>query len=506
MTRPVHAAIDLGAGSGRVLVGGFSDRTVRLEETHRFSYRPRPSAGHLRWDVTRLFDGVFTGLGRAVALASARGVAVRSIGVDSWGVDYGLVDHEGRLIEEPICYRDPRTGGVMDRAFSRVPRETLFRRTGIQFLPFNTVFQLMAHAEAGIPSTAARLLMIPDLCHQRLCGSTTGEHTNASTTGLLNVETSEWDDQLFAALRLARQLMPPLQPAGVELGVLSQTLQRELALGEVSVVQPATHDTASAVAGTPLGAGWAFISSGTWSLVGVERTTPLLADAVLDANFTNERGACGTFRFLKNVAGLWILESCRREWQAAGLDGRLGRLLAGAAALRHSSGFVDPDAPRFFNPPSMLRELRTALEETGQRPPTEPAALTRVILDSLALRYASVVDTLETLTGEQVAGVHIVGGGARNDYLNQATANATGRPVLAGPVEATGLGNMLMQAVACGLTTVDEGRRRIAETFVPRRFEPIDTTVWRTALRQYQSLERENSWRTATTESHAESS
>jgi rhamnulokinase len=490
VTRPVHAAVDLGAGSGRVFVGGFSDGGVRLDEAHRFSYSPRPSAGHLRWDVTRLFDGIRAGLRRAAAVAGAHAATLRSVGVDSWGVDYGLVDEQGRLVEEPICYRDPRTGGMMDRAFGRVDRETLFRETGIQLLPFNTVFQLMAHVEEGVPAHAARLLMIADLCHQALCGVSIGEYTNASTTQLLNVETADWDEGLFAALQLPRHLMPPLQSAGSDLGTLSERLQRELDLRGVSVVQPATHDTASAIAGTPLQSGWAFISSGTWSLVGVERATPLLGEAVLAANFTNERGVCGTFRFLKNVAGLWILESCRREWEAAGLDSDLPRLLAGAAALRRSTGLVCPDASRFFNPPSMLHELRAALAETGQRAPTDPVELTKVILDSLAFRYASVIDTLETLTGQRLSGVHIVGGGARNGYLNQATANASGRPVLAGPVEATGLGNMLMQAVACGITTVAEGRHRIGEAFAPRRFEPADQPAWQAAAQAYESLEK----------------
>jgi rhamnulokinase len=490
VTQAVHAAVDLGAGSGRVLVGAFSDDGVRLDEAHRFSYSPRQSAGHLRWDFGRLFDGVRAGLRRAAVMAGTRGARLRSVGVDSWGVDYGLVDEDGRLVEEPICYRDGRTEGVMERAFGRVDRKTLFGETGIQFLSFNTVFQLLAHVEAGIPAGAARLLMIPDLCHQALCGSSIGEFTNASTTQLLSIRTADWDDDLFASLQLPRHLMPPLRPAGSELGPMAGTLQRELDLPGVSVVLPATHDTGSAVAGTPLRPGWGFISSGTWSLVGVERMTPLVGDAVLAANFTNERGVCGTFRFLKNVAGLWILESCRREWQAAGVDSDLPRLLAGAAALREPAGLVCPDAARFFNPPSMIHELRAALSETGQRAPTDPMELTKVILDSLAFRYASVVDTLETLTGQRLAGVHIVGGGARNGYLNQATANATGRPVLAGPIEATGLGNMLMQAVACGITTVAEGRRRIGDAFAPRRFDPVDQPAWQAAAQEYESLER----------------
>ena len=270
-------------------------------------------------------------------------------------------------------------------------REAIFRETGIQFLPFNTIFQLTAHAEAGLPAAAVRLLMIPDLCHNALCGSSTGETTNASTTGLLNIRTGDWDDEIFERLTLPRNLMPPLCAPGTEQGRLRDDLRRELQLPDAVVVQPATHDTASAVAGTPLLPHWAYISSGTWSLVGVERTTPLLDGRVLEANFTNERGVCGTFRFLKNVAGLWILECCRREWRAAGLDADMTRLLDGAAALRESVGVIYPDAPRFFNPASMVDELRGALTEAGQPAPMDPIALTKVCLDSLALRYASVI-------------------------------------------------------------------------------------------------------------------
>jgi rhamnulokinase len=485
----VHAAVDLGAGSGRVMVGGFSDVGVALEQAHRFSYAPRRASGHLRWDTARLFDGIRTGLARAAAMAAQQGSTLRTVGVDSWAVDYGLVDAGGELVEEPICYRDDRTAGMMARAFASVGREGLFDSTGIQFLTFNTVFQLMAHVEAGLPANAARLLMIPDLCHHALCGSTAGELTNASTTQLLNIGTAEWDDGLFASLGLPRHLMPDLQPAGSALGPIRAEWRRELNLPAVTVVQPATHDTGSAVAGTPVEPGWAYISSGTWSLVGVERTQPLVGTAVLAANFTNERGVCGTFRFLKNVAGLWILESCRREWQAAGVDDDLERLLAGAAALRDPAGLIFPDAPRFFNPSSMLDELRAALSETGQRVPADPVELTKLILDSLALRYASIVDTIEALTGDRIAGIHIVGGGALNAYLNQATANATGRPVVAGPIEATALGNMLMQAVSCGMTTLQEGRRRIREAFTPRRFEPADQEMWRSARARYTAVE-----------------
>lgn len=490
MTTPLHAAVDLGAGSGRVIVGAVAPGGVRFHEVHRWVYQPRRVAGHLRWDITPLFDGLYAGLRSARSAADGSGGMLRSVGVDSWGVDYGLIDDDGRLVEEPICYRDERTAGMMDAAFARVSRAQLFDATGIQFLTFNTIFQLLAHVAEGIPPSASRLLMIPDLCHHALCGSTSGELTNASTTQMLGIETGDWDDRLFAALELPRHLMPPVRPAGSELGRLRDALQRDFDLPALTVVQPATHDTGSAVAGTPLTAGWAYISSGTWSLVGVERQSPLVGDAVLAANFTNERGVGGTFRFLKNVAGLWLLESCRREWQAAGIATELPQLIAGAAALREPAGLVYPDAPRFFNPSSMIGELRAALTATDQSPTADPVTLTRVILDSLAFRYASVVSTIETLTAERVLGVHIVGGGALNDYLNQATANATGKPVVAGPVEATALGNILVQSVTAGSTTIADGRRLIAEAFPLRRYEPRDAGMWDEARERYRLIEQ----------------
>ncbi|HEX2443562.1 MAG TPA: rhamnulokinase family protein [Vicinamibacterales bacterium] len=464
----MHAAVDLGAGSGRVFLGDIRPDAARLEEVHRFRYAPRISDGHLRWDTAALFDGIQTGLRDAARIARASGARLATVGVDSWGVDYGLLDNEGHLVEEPIAYRDDRTVGMMEEVFARLPREEIFSKTGIQFLPLNTLYQLAAHSRKGLPARAARLLLMPDLCHHMLCGSLTSERTSASTTQLLNVRTGEWDEALAAAAGIPLSLLPELIDAGTDLG----SVRAELGLGSPGVIAPATHDTASAVVGTPLEPGWAYISSGTWSLVGVELTEPLTHDEVLRANFTNERGVNGTLRFLTNVMGLWILESCRREW---GMDApeHLTTLLEAVASRRDENRTVFPDAPRFFNPRSMTAELRAALSEAGHQPADDPVFLTKVILDSLAARYASVVDTLETLTGRTIPGIHIVGGGSQNDYLNQATANAARRPVVAGPVEATALGNLLVQSLASGtISSIAEGRRAIASSLPLRRFQP----------------------------------
>jgi rhamnulokinase len=464
------------------MLGRFSGTGLELTELHRFHYPPAESDGRLRWPFATILAGVKAGLARARDASPEPPV---SVGVCSWGVDYGLLDEAGRLVEDPIAYRDHRTDGEIERVLDRVPRAEIFARTGLQFLQFNTLFQLHVHARAGLPRAARRLLMIPDLVHHELCGSTQGEYTNASTTQLVDVRTRAWADELFERLELPRALMPELVEPGATLGKLLPTLQHELALGPQRVVAPPTHDTASAVAGTPLEPGWAYLSSGTWSLVGLERQAPLVSEDVARANFTNEGGAFGTIRLLKNVMGLWLLESCRREWDAAGRPHELDTLLRAASQIEAPPGVVFPDDPRFFNPTSMTASLRGALAETGQAVPDEPLALVRVVLDSLALRYASVVETLEALTGERVPGIHVVGGGCRNDYLNQATADAARRPVCAGPVEATAIGNLLLQAMAEGrVGSLAEGRALVARSVELRRFEPReDAAVTRLADR-----------------------
>jgi len=477
------------------MLGRLADDGLLLEEVHRFHYPPGERNGHLRWEVEVVWAGIREGLRAARAAAARHGGQLSSLGVDSWGVDYGLVDREGRLLEEPTCYRDPQRTALMPEALKRVPRDEMFARTGIQFLPFNTVYQLYAHVKEGIPSGAARLLMMPDLFHARLTDTALGEYTNASTTQLLNPRTGEWDDPLFHALGLPRELMPDLTRPGDALGTLRPALQAELGLPPLAVIAPSTHDTGSAVAGTPLRPGWAYISSGTWSLVGVERREPLINEDVARASFTNEGGAFGTIRFLKNVMGLWILESCRREWSATGLDVDYDRLLREVAALEGRQGLVFPDDPAFFNPPSMLGTLRAALARQGQSAPEEPARLARVVLDSLALRYASVIATIERLTGVTIPGIHVVGGGCLNDYLNQATADATGKPVLAGPVEATAVGNVLVQAMASGeAPSLAEARERLARRIELRAFEPRPSDDGRSRERErYLALEREAS-------------
>jgi rhamnulokinase len=461
-----------------------------LEEVRRFRYPASRSDGHLRWNLAYIFDEIKAGAREASERAREKGRPIRSVGVDSWGVDYGLVDSEGKLLEEPVCYRDERTCGAMENVFARMPRKEIFERTGIQFLVFNTLFQLYAHARAGLPGAAARMLLIPDLINLFLTGRAVAEYTNATTTQMINARTGGWDSSVLESLGLPARLLADIVPAGTDLGTLKPVLADELGLEGVRVVVPATHDTASAVAGAPLVDGWAYISSGTWSLVGVERASVLINREVARHNFTNEGGAFGTTRFLKNVMGLWILESCRKEWQERVLDVDYDSLLRHVEELEDGPGLIFPDDSRLFNPPSMLEAVAEQMAECGQRIPAAPPAVAKVILDSLAFRYASIVRTIERLTDRNIEGLHIVGGGSRIDYLNQMTSTATGLPVLAGPVEATVTGNVLVQAIASKrFASLAGARRHVAENVRLKKFTPRRSPALEEAARRYAAIE-----------------
>jgi rhamnulokinase len=487
---PLYIAVDLGAGSGRVFLAAFEPEQFLLQEVRRFHYPPI-EAGHLRWELPKIFAEIRQALRDAATRARELGRQIRSVGVDSWGVDYGLFDDAGNLVELPICYRDGRTHGVMEQVFEVAPREEIFARTGIQFLPFNTLFQLFAHNRAGLPAQARTLLLIPDAINFFLTGKRNSEYTNVTTTQMLNARTGTWDCELLGQLDLPTHLLPEIVPAGSEAGVVRAELAAELGIDQVRVIAPATHDTGSAVAGAPIQEGWAYISSGTWSLVGVERSEALINPEVARHNFTNEGGAFGTIRFLKNVMGLWILESCRKEWQHNGDAVDYDLLLRDVSAIKdHRTTLIFPDDQRFLNPPSMLKAIATQLEETKQALPPAPAAIAKVILDSLAFRYASVLRTIESLTNQQIEGVRIIGGGSQNGYLNQATANATGLPVAAGPVEATVIGNVLVQAIAAGrFASLADARRYVTENVPSQDFFPHLTNDLEEARARFAEIE-----------------
>ena len=490
MNNSLYIAIDLGAGSGRVFLAGLAPHELLLEEVRRFHYPPRRLDGHLRWDFAHIFTEIKAGLAAAAIRANELGRPIHSLGVDSWAVDYGLIDAAGKLVEDPICYRDERTANIFEQLFAQMPREEIYARTGIQFLTLNTSSQLCAHAQAGFAPSADRLLLIPDLINFFLTGKVFTEYTNATTMQLVNANTRDWDEAIIQRLNVPLHLFTKIIPAGAEVGILMPPLADELNLQGVQVIAPATHDTGSAVIGAPLPDDWAYISSGTWSLVGVELDAALINAETAQHNFTNEGGAFGTIRFLKNVMGLWVLESCRKEWQAQGLTVDYEVLLRDVAARTDFPALLFPDDARLFNPPSMTAAIAAQLSETHQQLSPEPAAVAKAILDSLALRYASVLRTIETLTGKPIEGVQIVGGGSQNAYLNQATANATGKPVLAGPVEATVIGNVAVQAIAAGrFATLTEARQHIAANVRLLRFEPQISAAWKSVAERYAEIE-----------------
>ncbi|HEU5126579.1 MAG TPA: rhamnulokinase family protein [Glycomyces sp.] len=480
MTR-LLAAVDLGASSGRVMAAAVEGNRIGLTEAARFPNRAVAAAGRLYWDVLGLWGGVLDGL-RALGAA---GEAVAAIGVDSWAVDYALLDADGHLVAAPVCYRDYRTRTARATVLAAAGPEALFARTGIQHQPFNTLFQLAAERPATL-AAAERLLLIPDLFAYWLSGAYAWEATNASTTGLVDQATGTWSAELCDLAGVRGGLLGPITPTGTVLGGLTAEVAAETGLpAATEVVATAGHDTAAAVAAVPYETDRAaYISCGTWSLVGTERDAPVLGVEALEAGFTNERGADGSIRFLRNVAGLWLLQESMRAWRRDGADLDIEDLVKAAGDVPRLRSVVDPDDPVFAAPGDMPERLRAYCARTGQPVPETPAEIAACVLDSLALAHRRAVADLERLGGAEVDLVHIVGGGSNNELLCQLTADATGRPVLAGPDEATALGNALVQAQALGLVAPGpEARRDAARASArPRRHLPAgDPAAWRRA-------------------------
>ncbi|WP_200215093.1 rhamnulokinase [Micromonospora coerulea] len=447
------AAVDLGASSGRVMLGRVAPDRLDLVEVNRFPNVPVRVAGTLHWDVLALYRGVLEGL-RAAGREAGQ---ITSVGIDSWAVDYGLLDAGGALLGNPVHYRDERTDGAMDKVLAGVPAAEIYRITGLQFLPFNTLYQLAASAGSPQLAAARNLLLIPDLLSYWLTGIAGTEVTNASTTQLLDVGTRTWSDRLLAVAGVPADLFPPLRQPGDGAGELLPDVLDDTGLaGPVPVTAVGSHDTASAVVGVPAaGERFAYVSCGTWSLVGVELDTPVLTEDSRRANFSNEGGVDGTTRYLRNVMGLWLLQESIRTWNAAGLPADLASLLHDAARVPAFSAVVDANDPAFLPPSDMPARIAAACRRTGQTPPQSQAETVRCILDSLALAYRTAVHDAVRLSGRDVDAVHVVGGGARNGLLCQLTADACRRPVVAGPVEAAALGNVLVQARAAGVVHGD---------------------------------------------------
>lgn len=480
-------AFDLGAESGRAILGTFADRNLQVSVIHRFPNGPVRVGNRLYWDVLRLWSE----MREALHLAGREG-PLASIGVATWGVDFALLGREGELLGNPRHYRDPHTEPYPAAAFASVPAADIFQATGLQFLRFNTLFQLLALRQAQSPLLAAaqNLLLIPDLFHFWLSGTPANEVTNASTTQCYNPVRRTWDDALLARFGLPRRWFGELVPPGTRLGELRPELAADTGLGAVPIITPATHDTAAAVAGTPgEGDDWCFLSSGTWSLLGVELLHSLIHDGVREANFTNEAGVAGTTRFLKNVMGLWLVQECRRSWSRQGADYSYEELTQLAEMASPLASLVDPDDPRFLLPADMPEALRTFCRATGQPEPVSPGAVVRCALESLALRYRWVMEKIVALTGRSIRTIHVVGGGSQNRLLNQMTADATGCAVVAGPVEATAIGNVLTQALGLGLVSdLTDIRAVVRRSFPVERYEPRNRQSWDQAYDRFCQL------------------
>ena len=465
------AAVDLGASSGRVVVGRVGAGDLDLTEVHRFPNTPVQLAGGLHWDILAIYQNVLDGLREA-----GRGFDIASVGIDSWAVDYGLLDVYGHLLANPYHYRDARTSReVVESVWRRIPASDLYEITGLQHLPFNTVFQLAAAQHNGQLNAADALLLIPDLITYWLTGNIGAEETNASTTGLFDATSRTWSEKVTAALGIDPALLPPLRRPGDSAGpLLPAPLDHSGLAAGTEVVAVASHDTASAVAAIPATRErFAYISCGTWSLAGIELRQPVLSEFSKAANFTNELGVDGTVRFLRNIMGLWLLQECQRTWAAQGQPSHLPVLLAQAAKSEPFACLVNPDDPNFLAPGDMPLRIAQFCRRTKQIPPQSQGAVVRCILESLALAHRHVLRQAATLADQEIDVVHLVGGGSRNDLLCQLTADATGLLVVAGPTEATALGNTLIQARAQHLVgDLPDMRRLIAETQNLRHYHP----------------------------------
>lgn len=458
-----HVAIDLGASGGRIAVGTVSHGSLSVEVLHRFPNGGTWLPTGLYWNHLGLWAEILHGLSLA-----GQGGAVDTVGVNSWGVDYALLDENGLLLDGVHHYRDLRTEGVMEKVFERMPREEIYHRTGIQFMPLNTIYQLVAHdlAAPGILSRARRLLFVPDLIHHFLCGSTVSELTIASTSQLYDPRRRAWDRRLMAQCGIPEHLFGEI----VEPGTLLGEVRPEIGVAGAKVIAPASHDTASAVAAVPASRdrGWAYLSSGTWALAGVECQAPVIDDQTLSLNLTNEAGVDGTTRLLKNITGLWILQECRRAWGNPDYEA-----LYSEAEAAFCSARIDPDDARFAQvADDMPGQVRAFCEEAGQTPPQTRGEIVRCILESLADRSAQVVEQLQSVTGSRIETIHIVGGGSQIGFLNQLIANASGREVVAGPTDATLIGNLLVQAQGFGRIAAGELRVAVRQSAEFATFKP----------------------------------
>jgi len=472
-------AVDLGAASGRVIAVNYDGNNLQLKELHRFLNVPIINDGTLYWDISRLYQETKAGIEKGKALKPI------SIGVDAWGVDFALLDKQGVLLDNPVHYRDKRTDGMVEKVIARISKQEIYAQTGIQIMPINTLFQLssLIEKQSAVLSHAETFLTIPDLLNYWLVGAKVCEFTNATTTQLYNPLKKNWAESLINILQIPYHIFPDVISPGIHLGKYDG----------INVMTVAAHDTASAVAAVPAEINnFAYISSGTWSLVGQEIATPLINESALKANITNEGGVFGTFLFLKNVMGLWLIQECKRQWQNEGENYTSGDLVNLARQEPPVRSLILPDDPQFLHQGNFPQLIANFCKMTSQPEPTTPGTVVRCVLDSLALDYKNVIEKLVGISNRPVELIHVVGGGSQNDLLNQLTANATGLPVLAGPAEATVLGNAIVQLITLGeLKNLSEARQIVARMKGIKRYEPKDSALCGEAYQRFLTLQKQ---------------
>ncbi len=490
----VYLAADLGASSGRVVAGVFDGSRLRLEDVHRFENGAIRANDRMYWDLLAQWQNITEGLRAA---ADRYGNRISSVGVDTWGVDYGLLGPGDELLGNPYCYRDTRTNGALDKAFEVVSREEIFAETGLQFMQFNTLFQLFAMKQQNprLLDSAESFLMMPDLFHWLLTGEKANEFTNASTTQFHNPAKNGWSESLFDRFGLPKNILGTVLTPGTRLGGLRASVAEATGLRDVNVVLPGTHDTASAVMAVPASGipnehpNWCYISSGTWSLMGAEIPVPVINDRCRELNFTNEGGVGGTTRLLKNIGGLWLVQECRRIWKQEGHELGWSELVDRASASPALASLINPDAAEFVAPSNMPQVIRDYCRASTQEVPESVGAVIRCALESLALRYRMVLNWTQELTGSNIDTIHIVGGGTQNRLLCQMAADACNCRVIAGPIEATAIGNVMMQIVSSGeVSSIEQAREVVRNSFDVEEYTPKQTQRWDEAFARFEKL------------------
>jgi rhamnulokinase len=479
-------AFDLGAESGRSVLGTLDGGRLTLAEQHRFANPTGRINGHLHWNLLAQWEELKTGLRKSAA------TKLDGIGVDTWGVDFGLLDRDGQLLGYPFHYRDSRTDGVMERTFAKLSREKIFQSTGIQFMQLNSLFQIMAMVESKSAAleNAHTLLFMPDLFNYLFTGNKKIEFSIASTSQMVDPRTKNWATEMLQQLGIPTRILPEIVPSGTVIGPLSDDIRKECGVADIPVIAPATHDTGSAVAAVPAqGDDWCYISSGTWSLLGAELPAPVINEKSLKYNYTNEGGVGGTIRFLKNIMGLWLVQECRRHWLKEGREFTYAELTQMAKESRGFVTLIDPDHTPFGSPGDMPAKITAYAQKSKQRVPENPGQFIRTCLDSLALTYRYRLDGLEEVLGRKLNVIHIVGGGVQNELLSQMTADACNKTVIAGPVEATAIGNILVQAMATGdIKSLADARTIVRNSFEVKNYAPSNTQQWQAAYTRFGEL------------------